>query len=40
MVLLESAYFDPSSIRNPSRWLGMSTDAAFRFERGIDPEGW
>ena len=39
MVLLESAYFDPSSIRKSSRWLGMSTDAAFRFERGIDPEG-
>jgi phenylalanyl-tRNA synthetase beta chain len=38
-VLLESAYFDPTSIRRSSRWLGMSTDAAFRFERGIDPEG-
>jgi phenylalanyl-tRNA synthetase beta chain len=39
MVLLESAYFDPASIRKSSRWLGMGTDAAFRFERGIDPEG-
>ncbi len=39
MVLLESAYFNPASIRKSSRWLGMSTDAAFRFERGIDPEG-
>lgn len=38
-VLLESAYFNPASIRKSSRWLGMSTDAAFRFERGIDPEG-
>ncbi len=38
-VLLESAYFNPSSIRKSSRGLGMSTDAAFRFERGIDPEG-
>ncbi|MDD5533836.1 MAG: phenylalanine--tRNA ligase subunit beta, partial [Syntrophales bacterium] len=38
-VLLESAYFNPTSIRKSSRWLGMSTDAAFRFERGIDPEG-
>ncbi|MEA3470105.1 MAG: phenylalanine--tRNA ligase subunit beta [Thermodesulfobacteriota bacterium] len=38
-VLLESAYFNPSSIRKSSRNLGMSTDAAFRFERGIDPEG-
>jgi len=38
-VLLESAYFNPSSIRKSSRSLGMGTDAAFRFERGIDPEG-
>jgi phenylalanyl-tRNA synthetase beta chain len=38
-VLLESAYFDPISIRLSTRWLGMTTDAAFRFERGIDPEG-
>jgi phenylalanyl-tRNA synthetase beta chain len=38
-VLLESAYFNPSSIRKTARTLGMSTDAAFRFERGIDPEG-
>ena len=38
-VLLESAYFNPSSIRRSSRSLGMGTDAAFRFERGIDPEG-
>jgi phenylalanyl-tRNA synthetase beta chain len=38
-VLLESAYFDPVSIRKSSRWLSMSTDAAFRFERGIDPDG-
>jgi len=38
-VLLESAYFNPSSIRKSARSMGMSTDAAFRFERGIDPEG-
>ncbi len=38
-ILLESAYFNPSSIRRTSRALGMGTDAAFRFERGIDPEG-
>ncbi|HOF06033.1 MAG TPA: phenylalanine--tRNA ligase subunit beta [Syntrophales bacterium] len=38
-ILLESAYFHPASIRRSSRWLGMATDAAFRFERGIDPEG-
>ncbi|MCX7816854.1 MAG: phenylalanine--tRNA ligase subunit beta [Syntrophales bacterium] len=38
-ILLESAYFSPASIRRSSRWLGMNTDASFRFERGIDPEG-
>ena len=38
-ILLESAYFNPASIRRSSRALGMGTDAAFRFERGIDPEG-
>jgi phenylalanyl-tRNA synthetase beta chain len=38
-ILLESAYFHPPSIRRSSRWFGMGTDAAFRFERGIDPEG-
>ena len=38
-VLLESAYFNPSTIRRSSRRMGMSTDAAFRFERGIDPDG-
>lgn len=38
-ILLESAYFNPVSIRRSSKWLQMSTDAAFRFERGIDPFG-
>ncbi len=38
-ILLESAYFAPSSIRRTARIMGMGTDAAFRFERGIDPEG-
>lgn len=38
-ILLESAYFTPASIRRSARKLGMPTDAAFRFERGIDPEG-
>ena len=38
-ILLESAYFRPSSIRRSARWLSMTTDASFRFERGIDPEG-
>ena len=39
MILLESAYFNPPSIRRSARKLAMPTDAAFRFERGIDPEG-
>ncbi|MHB8769502.1 MAG: phenylalanine--tRNA ligase subunit beta [Syntrophales bacterium] len=38
-VLLESAYFNPTSIRRTARELAMGTDAAFRFERGVDPEG-
>ena len=38
-VLLESAYFNPMSIRRTSKQLGLSTDAAYRFERGVDPEG-
>jgi phenylalanyl-tRNA synthetase beta chain len=39
MILLESAYFSPSAVRKSSKMLGMNTDAAFRFGRGIDPEG-
>jgi phenylalanyl-tRNA synthetase beta chain len=39
LVFLESAYFNPTSIRRSARKLAMPTDAAFRFERGIDPEG-
>jgi phenylalanyl-tRNA synthetase beta chain len=35
-VLLEAAYFLPSSIRRTSRMLGLKTDAAYRFERGAD----
>lgn len=35
-VLLESAYFNPSTIRRAARLLGISTDASFRFERGTD----
>lgn len=38
-VLIESAYFDPSSIRRTSKALGLQTDASYRFERGIDSEG-
>ncbi|MDA8867173.1 phenylalanine--tRNA ligase subunit beta [Candidatus Pelagibacter sp.] len=36
-ILLESAYFDPRSIRGTSKKLNLDTDAKFRFERGIDP---
>ena len=38
-VLFESAYFNPTSIRKSARRHGLSTDASFRFERGIDPNG-
>jgi phenylalanyl-tRNA synthetase beta chain len=36
-ILLESAYFLPTSIRKTSRLLNINTDAKYRFERGIDP---
>lgn len=36
-VFLESAYFNPVSIRKTAKRHGLSTDASFRFERGIDP---
>ena len=38
-VVLESAYFHPTWIRKSARRHGLSTDASFRFERGIDPNG-
>lgn len=38
-VLIECAWFEPKSIRATRRALNMSTDASYRFERGIDPEG-
>lgn len=38
-VLLESAYFNPVSIRRTTKQLGLGTDAAYRFERGVDPGG-
>jgi phenylalanyl-tRNA synthetase beta chain len=38
-VLLESAYFNPVSIRRTSRALGLRSEAATRFEKGVDPEG-
>lgn len=38
-VLLESATFDPLSVRSTSRALKLSSDSSFRFERGVDPAG-
>jgi phenylalanyl-tRNA synthetase beta chain len=37
-VFLECAYFDPRTIRRTAKRLGLSTDASYRFERGVDPE--
>ena len=37
-VLLESANFQPASIRSTSKRLALHTDASYRFERGADPE--
>lgn len=38
-ILLECALFDPKATRTTRRKLGMSTDASYRYERGVDPEG-
>ncbi|UCH23283.1 MAG: phenylalanine--tRNA ligase subunit beta, partial [Deltaproteobacteria bacterium] len=38
-VLIESAYFNPTSIRKTAKSLGINTEASYRFERGVDPEG-
>jgi len=38
-VLVESAYFDPITIRKGAKVLGVSTEASWRFERGIDIDG-
>ena len=37
-IFLESAYFDPVSIRKSAKRHGLNTDASFRFERGVDPD--
>lgn len=37
-ILLESAWFDPISVRRTSKALGLRTEASYRFERGTDPE--
>ena len=36
-IFLESAYFDPITIRRSSKHHGLNTDASYRFERGVDP---
>ncbi|MBL8829705.1 MAG: phenylalanine--tRNA ligase subunit beta [Planctomycetaceae bacterium] len=38
-VLIESAEFDPASIRATARKLNLHSDSSYRFERGLDPEG-
>ncbi|PSQ98509.1 MAG: phenylalanine--tRNA ligase subunit beta [Bacteroidetes bacterium QS_9_68_14] len=38
-VLIESAYFDPQAIRRAAKALDLSTDASYRFERGVDRDG-
>ena len=37
-ILLESAYFLPSSVRRTARTLNLPSDASYRFERGVDPD--
>ncbi len=36
-VFLESAYFNPVSVRKTAKFHGLNTDSSFRFERGVDP---
>ena len=38
-LFLEAAYFEPSSVRKSARQHGIQTDSAYRFTRGVDPEG-
>ncbi len=38
-VILESAYFQPGTVRRTSRELGLMSDSSYRFERGVDPQG-
>lgn len=38
-ILLESAYFDPSTVRKTSRKTGLKSESSYRFERGVDPNG-
>ena len=38
-IVLEAAYFSPTSIRATARKLNLSSDSSYRFERGVDPKG-
>jgi phenylalanyl-tRNA synthetase beta chain len=38
-ILLESAYFIPETVRRTARRLGLRSEASYRFERGVDPQG-
>ncbi len=38
-IFIESACFNPTSVRKSARRHGLSTDSSFRFERGVDPNG-
>lgn len=38
-IILESAYFNPVSVRKTSKRYGISTDSSYRYERGINPDG-
>lgn len=38
-VLIESAYFQPLSIRRTGKKIGLRSESSYRFERGVDPEG-
>jgi phenylalanyl-tRNA synthetase beta chain len=38
-ILIESAWFEPASVRKTARALNLQTDASYRFERGVDPGG-
>lgn len=38
-IILESAYFNPVSVRKSSKRHGVSTDSSYRYERGINPDG-
>ncbi len=38
-IILESAYFDPASIRRTASQLNLSTDSSYRFSRDVDPSG-